>query len=504
MNSNSNRKGYRAAFSSTALFGGVQIITIIVTVLRTKIIAVLIGPAGFGLMGLFNSTISLISSLSNLGLSNSAVREIAQIHEIGNTLKISTKIAAIRKCIFVTGVLGFCLTIILSPCLSEWTFGGNQYISSFILLSIIVFFTAITGANNAVIQGCRKLKLLAQSTIYSSLLGLLICIPIFLFIKENSVVVFLTLMSLCSLLCSYYYYLKTKNKESFIKIGLSLKQAFKEGEGVIKLGLMMAVSAIFVSLTEFVVKFFITHSGGLEDVGLYQAGWAINTSYLGLVFTAMATDYYPRLSSLSKDNQKVSECVNQQAEIALLILGPLIIGMLIFLKFLISILYTDQFLEIEMMTKWLLIGSLVKAGSWAVSYIFLAKGAGKLYLTNEIGIKFITLPSYLLGYISGGLEGIGLAYISNYTIYYIWVSIVAYKQYHFKNSISIWKILGLLLLFSAFFQLSSFLINNFLLKMLVNILIFVIVLCYCVYELNKRIQLKDIFNNMKSRFCKRL
>lgn len=493
-----NKEGYKDAFKATSLFGGVQLITIIISIVRTKIIAILIGPAGFGLMSLFNSTILLVSSLTNMGLASSAVREIAQSYGEGDSQKVSTKVNAIRRCILITAILGLVITILLSRWLSLWTFDVDTYTYSFVFLSIVVFFTALTGGNNSVIQGFRKLRFLAQSTISGALLGLVICIPVFYFLREGGIIVFLLLMSLCTFLCSYYYYLKIRNKKLFNKVDLTLRQALKEGKGVFQLGVMMSVSAILVSLTEFIVKAYITRNGGLQDVGLYQAGWAINASYLGLVFTAMATDYYPRLSSFATDNHKVTVCVNQQAEIALLILGPLIIGMLIFLKFLISILYTDQFLGMEMMTRWLLIGSLIKACSWAISFIFLAKGAGKLYLANEVSINFITLPSYLVGYSFGGLEGIGLAFISNYTIYLIWVSIVAYKQYHFKNSLSLWCILGVLLFFSGLFQFLP-LISNGYVKCFSSFFLFVIVLCYCFYELNKRIKIKAIFVEMKNR-----
>lgn len=494
-----NKQGYKDALKGTSLFGGVQFITILISVIRTKIIAVLIGPTGLGLMSLLNSTIVFVSSLTNMGLSSSAVRDIAQSYNAQDVLQLSRKISAIRKCVFLTGILGATVTVILSSCLSQWTFEVNTYTYSFVLLSIVVYLTAITGGNNSIIQGFRKLRFLALSTISSSIIGLIICIPIFYLLKENGVVVFLLLMSLSSFFCSCYYYLAIKKQKLFIDVKLTLKQAFNEGKQTIQLGLMMSISAIFVSLTEFIVKAYITRTGGLEDVGFYQAGWAINASYLGLVFTAMATDYYPRLSSFAADNQKVSTCVNQQSEIALLILGPLIIGMLIFLKTLISILYTDQFVGIEVMTRWLLIGSLIKACSWAISFIFLAKGAGKLYLINEVSINLIMLPSYLLGYNLGGLEGIGLAFMSNYIIYFIGVSIVAYKQYKFKNSISLWRILGILLFFSGLFQFLSF-SDNLFIRYFGGSCIFVFVLCYCLYELDKRIHIRKLLDEIKKRF----
>ena len=49
---------------------------------------------------------------------------------------------------------------------------------------------------------------------------------------------------------------------------------------------------------------FISKTGSLSDVGLYNAGLAIVDGYVGMVFTAMATDYFPRLSGVIGDDSK--------------------------------------------------------------------------------------------------------------------------------------------------------------------------------------------------------
>jgi PST family polysaccharide transporter len=47
---------------------------------------------------------------------------------------------------------------------------------------------------------------------------------------------------------------------------------------------------------------------GLE-VGFYTAGFTLLNSYVGIIFTVMSTDYFPRLSSISDDNVKVRASV---------------------------------------------------------------------------------------------------------------------------------------------------------------------------------------------------
>jgi O-antigen/teichoic acid export membrane protein len=248
---------------------------------------------------------------------------------------------------------------------------------------------------------------------------------------------------------------------------------------------------------QFAIKTFIVRMGGLNDVGLYEAGWALNTTYLGLVFTAMAKDYYPRLSQIAGDNAQVKVMMNQQTEIALVLLAPLIIIMIVFMSFFIRLLYSAEFLAIVPMTKWLLIGALVRAGAWGTSFVFLAKGDGKLFLFNELGIKIITLPSYLLCYYWFGLVGIGYANVFNFLIYFLWVGIVAYRKYKISYSPIFWKLFITFLSIILLYPIGEQLWNA---KYLTGI---AITLCICglsLYEFNKRIDIRDFWANIVSRF----
>ena len=242
--------------------------------------------------------------------------------------------------------------------------------------------TCIYNGNYALLQGTRNLKFMAKANIFGALAGFLISLPFFYFLREEGIVWALILTAISTTVVSFYFSKKVK----LIKINQTCKESYKLGLKTVKLGIMMSLSSISVLIVQFITKTFIVNNGGIEDVGLFQAGWALNASYLGLVFTAMGKDYFPRLSQISSDNERIKLSVNQQAEIAILILAPLIIIMIVFMPFFIEILYSSDFLPIVQMATCLLIGSIIKAGSWGISFVFLAKSEGKLYLFNELGI----------------------------------------------------------------------------------------------------------------------
>ena len=129
------QEGYQTAFKATALFGGVQVINILVSILKSKIVALWLGTTGFGIMSLFNSATSLIYSITNLGLQDSAVRDIAYAKGQNNLSSVARTVKAINRWIWATGLFGALVTIVLAPWLSQWLFESNKYVLSFVLLS---------------------------------------------------------------------------------------------------------------------------------------------------------------------------------------------------------------------------------------------------------------------------------------------------------------------------------------------------------------------------------
>lgn len=482
--------GYKVAFKATAIFGGVQVFSTIIAVVKSKLVALWIGPLGYGIIGLFSTAINLIASISNLGLQSSAVREIAYTHGKNDNRLLSKTIKAINRWVLAMGIIGALLTIIFSSLISQWLFDNNDYVVSIILLSSVVLLTGIWNQQQSILQGTRNIKLLVRAGVFGSLAAFVCTVPIFYFFRENGIAWAIIMTVLSSTFVTYLYARKIK----LDKVKQTLKESFVLGLNAVKLGIAMAITGIVANLIEFILKSYITHLGGVEDVGLYGAGWAINAQYLGLIFAAMAKDYYPRLSEKSSDNPTLKKMVNEQAEIAILILAPMIIVMVVFISFFVNLLYSKEFLGATEMIKWLLIGSLIKAGSWSISFVFLAKGDTKTFLFNELGISCITLPSYVLGYYLFGLVGLGYAFTFNYSVYFFWVAIVAKKKYSINYATDFWKIFFVLLASILIFPLGEVFWDA---TYTFGILLIVTIGIYSLYGLNKRMGLVSLFNIKK-------
>lgn len=487
MSNQSHISSYRSIFKATSLFGGVQLWKILIQVIKQKAIALLLGTAGMGISGLYTSSINLIQGLTSLGLDKSAVKNVAEANGNGNLNSVSRVVSALQRLVWITGILGMTISILFAPVLSKSAFGTYDYTIPFILLSISILLQQLTAGQSVILQGLRKLKNLATANVLGSFFGLIISLPIYYLFGIKGIVPTLILDSFITLLLTYYFSHKIKLEPA----RLTNREILEEGKGMLGMGLAMALNGVMVTGVAYITNIFISRVGGAEQVGLYAAGLAIINSYVGMVFNAMSTDYYPRLASLSNDNEKCKSVVNQQAEVATLIIAPLACIFILSAVIIIKLLYSNEFLDIVPFMQIAMLGMLFKVGSWAISYIFLAKGDVKVFVINEFGIKCFNLPLYLILYYMMGLKGIGLGFLINYMAYFCLVYFIAYRKYNYQMSSGYKMLLLKMLLFVIITFTLLYFMKNCWVTYTIAIFVTFICCCFSLRELDKRLSLKS-------------
>lgn len=421
----SARGSYRQIMRATSIFGGVQVFQIIIGVIRSKCIAVLLGPAGMGIAGLLQASIDMMAALTGFGLSTSAIKNISSAQAQGDEEKVGRAIAVFKRLVWGTGLLGALLTLLLSPYLSRITFGNQEYTWAFVLLSATLLMNQISTGQSTLLRAMRQIKQMAKASLIGSALGLVTTIPLYYVYGVKAIVPGILLTSLITLLLTGHYAAKL----SFARLTIGLAAMRSEGKEMLTMGFLISLSSIVTLAFSYVVRIFIGHYGSVADVGLYNAGFAIVNTYVGMVFTAMATDYYPKLSAVANDVKKTNESVNQQAEIALLILSPILVVFIVCIKWVIVLLYSEAFLPVDNMILFAAAGMLFKTLSWAIAFIFLARGASQLFFWNELIANVYILGLNVAGYYGYGLTGLGVSFLISYMLYALQVYLVSKKRF---------------------------------------------------------------------------
>lgn len=447
--SENNQSSYRSIFKATSLFGGVQVYQILIQIVKSKFVAVILGPAGVGIMGLYQSGLQLIQQISSMGLAQSAVRDVSEANGSNDLQRIAKTVTVVRKLVWFTGLLGLIVVACCSPLLSKVSFGNYDYTIPFIILSVTLLLDQLSAGQKVVLQGTRRLKDLAKCTAFGVTFGLITSVPLYYWLGVDGIIPTLILNSTCSLALSWLYSKKIKIE----KVYVTPKQTLEQGKQMLVMGISLSLSGIFASIASYAIRAYIQAKGGVDQVGLFQAGFVIISTYVGMVMNAIGTDYYPRLAAINKDNTKCREAVSQQGEIAVMILAPMLTVCLVFMPFVLKVLYSDRFLAANEYISWACLGMMMRLAAWVISYMFVAKAESRLVVKLELSVNLYYILFSVIGYKFLGLVGLGVAFALEYAIYFMQCYFIAKKRYDFsfsKNFIRTYLI-HLILLMLCFF-----------------------------------------------------
>lgn len=489
-------EGYSGIFKSTFLFGFVQIVRLLVSVIRNKVIALVLGPTGMGMISVFNSSINFIKTGAGLGIAQSAVKDISEANSCDDKVRLSRTISLTNRICVITSLLGLIVTIVFSPILSKSGFGNYTYILSFILLGFAIAFDIFTDNQLAILKGMRRLRSLAMASIIGSIMSLVTGVPLFIIFKEQGIIPSIIISAFSALIVTALFV----RKIPYDRIDLSFKELWHEGNPMIKMGVSLMMINFVSYIFDFIIIAFVRNGGGITDVGIYGVGSALIFSYFSIVTTALATDYYPRLAAVSKDNVRVEEEVNKQARVGLTFIIPLAALFVLFTPLIIRILFTEEFALANHFTDIAIFGVVLAIVSDCLGYILIAKQEAKIFLTVTFSFRIVLLPIYLLLYHFLGLLGLGMAHVINCTGQIVVYSIIGRRKYNVRVSADIFKSLLLAFIMIVAILATRHLPNPVLSYTIGGIMALLVVVYSLIYMKNKLdIDLIKIIKNIYGR-----
>jgi membrane protein len=426
MNKKETSNSYSHILKYTSIFGGVQGLVILIGMVRNKLIALLLGPQGMGLMALFNSTVRLISDTTGLGLGMSAVRELSRLYDEEHHEELKSRIELIRSWSLITACLGFVLCVVLSPLINHYTFSWGNHTLHFMLLAPIIALTALSAGELSILKATRKLRRLAEISIYGVLCALATSVPLYYIFGESAIVPSLIIIALSQFIItitySFHYYPYRVHFDS---------DTFSEAKPMLRLGISFLGAGIMGSGSDFIVRSFLNYEGSLDDVGLYNAGYMITMTYAGVIFSAMETDYFPRLSSVNNNVEERNLLVNRQLEVSLLLISPLLILLMSILPIALPLLYSDAFLAVLPMVKVAIFAMFMRSLELPVAYLTLSRGDSKAFFLLETAYYLLFIMMFWLGYKYAYLFGVGLGLVVTGLLFNIILYAFAYQKYSF-------------------------------------------------------------------------
>lgn len=422
-----NNNSYRSILKGTSIFGGVQMVQILISLLRGKFVALLLGPAGMGVNAIFSSAHQTLVQISGLGLNLAIVKQIASASGEEDTEQLATTVAIARRLTTVTALLGAIVCLLFAVPLSRLSFGSESYAWGFRLLSLAVFFSVAGAGLLSVLQGLHCVKRLSKASLAGGATALFAGVPLYYFFGTSGIVPALVLMTFVTYL---FYRISTDRETRTYRRSVNLREHRPMVKSLILMGLILVAGDLATTATTYAINLVVRHWGSLADVGLFQGANSLTNQYAGVVFTAMMLDYFPRLAAAKESSREMRVIICRQTEIVALIATPLMSLLILSSPLVIRLLLSAEFAAIVPLMRWLGLGILVKALSYPLGWITFAKDNRRVFFWMEVvGANLLTLLLSIGGYLLFGLIGLGYALLADSFICLIVYAIVNHRLY---------------------------------------------------------------------------
>jgi len=413
---------YGQILKSSALIGGSSVINIAVSIFRGKAMALLLGPSGVGLMGLYGSILELAQSIAGMGINSSGVRQIAEAVASGDTQRIARTAAVLRRTSVVLGITGGILLVVFRAPISQRTFGSPAFSASIMLLALGVLFRSVSDGQAALIQGVRRIGDLARIAVLTALFGTLASVTFVYFLRERGVVPALVGTAAITLAVSWWH----RRRIEIPATSLTGQEVREEAGALLKLGGAFMASTVLTTAAAYAVRATVRQHAGLDAAGLYQSAWTLGGLYVGFILQAMGSDFYPRLTGVANDHPECNRLVNEQTQIGLLLAGPGVIATLTCAPLVIGVLYASSFHGAVQPLRWICLGMALRVIAWPMGYIILAKNARLIFVATEIAATIVHVG---LAYLLVGPFGVTGATMA-FACLYLWHSLLIFAIVH--------------------------------------------------------------------------
>ena len=328
----------------TGFLGGIQVLTILVSVVRNKLAAVLLSTAGVGLSSLYLSVISFLHNTSNLGIPFSSIKEISELYGQDRTEDVLRQVEVVRTWGVWTGLAGMLLCLLFSPVISYWAFDDTSHILPLCLLSPVMAFMGVTAGEFSILKAVRRLKRVALVSVLGAVATLLLTVPFYSLWGMWGVVPALVFSTLGVMAA----HLSLSLPVFPWRVNLLSRSHFRKGWSMVRLGVPYIMATAVNMSVAMGISLFITNWGSLSDVGLYGMGYNLVITYAGVVFTAVDADYFPRLSSVHADAGRMNLAINRQIKVCVLLMSPFLVLFMISMPLVVRLLYTSSFLPLSL------------------------------------------------------------------------------------------------------------------------------------------------------------
>lgn len=396
----------------TSFLNGIAVIVKILTLFGiNKVLALYVGPSGYASLGQFQNSVQMLTAFASGAIGTGVTKYTAEYYDSEQKQHVVWQTSGTIS-ILLTLFTSF-LIICFNKKLSEIFLNDSSFGSVFIWFAITLIFFVFNNLFLAILNGKKEIGRYVLANIMGSIFSLLVSAGMVVLLGLYGALLALAVYQSLSFFVTLCLVLKAKWFRVSYLFGSIDKAVLKN---LSKYAAMALTAAFCVPVSHILVRSHLGNSLGWSAAGYWEAMWRFSGAYLMIITTTLSVYYLPRLAELKSASDIRAELWKGYK----LIIPFMFIfcGVIYFLRNkIIVVLFSSDFLLMEGLFFWQLIGDVLKVSSWLLSYLLLSKGVIALLLVAEIAssLGFYLIVSFLTNIF--GIEGASIAHAINYFLY---------------------------------------------------------------------------------------
>jgi PST family polysaccharide transporter len=412
-----------------------QAVTIVLSAIAVKLLAITAGPTGVGVFSLVRQLQQTLTMVASLGGQNAVVQGMASEESIyvRHGYRYAAFWSMLVFCVLVISVVFLFADNVASFFLPTLSVNIVYWLMAAVVMGVgVIFFRGLLNARLSIsgvawvnVSSAFAAVMLAYPAgiaymegnanalafILVGSLGLGLIVAIMLSISSGALTGFLTTSFKFPDIKVFYKFL-------FVAFPSLLT-------GLLGLGSILLVRVL------------IAKHHGVSAAGYFDAAWSISVMYMSLFFSSLQTYLLPTISAGRLGSSLYAELGNA-LRLSFIVLLPIITLLIVIKPLVVHILFSGEFIEGLDVLRWTLLGDYLRIAAWVLALFLLARAEMKAYLFHEFlwNLVFISLSVWLIPI---GIQWVGVAYLIAYLAYFLSLLCRATSHYKIKIPVAIFS-----------------------------------------------------------------
>jgi len=404
----------RRLIRSTALLGLGSAATVIAAILRAKVLAYLLGPAGTGLLAQLSTLTTMLVPLATLGLGNGVTAMIASARAQGDLALVRRVRSTSLTLTWLVGLSLAALTALASPWLADALFHDRRWTWVVLVGAASVPLSAIASLRVSILQGYQAVKAMAGLNGIIALASIVTIVPLAWFFRLPGAAAQLVAVAAVYVLAGGWMEARQKRAiegadRAEAPAGARIDRALLRP--LLRYGSSALLVGLSSTLTLLILRSVLVSKLGLIPNGIYQVCVGISGLYMPLILNSITAIVWPQIAA-QRNDEETAATMRQSLRLALLLMtgagGAMLAGAPIW----IPLFYSGKFLPALDLLPLQFVGDYFRTIAWVCGIWLVPKNRLRPWVLFDLvyGITMLVTFSLLVDRV--GIRSVVIAYVA--------------------------------------------------------------------------------------------